>query len=136
LIHRDLKPANIFIAARGMRRDLVKILDFGLVALTGKRRNAIPRLTQEGFVQGTPGFMSPEQLRDEELDARTDLYALGCVAFWLLTGRAVFPSDTLMNELQRHLTEPPRAPSSCTARPIAAELDAVVLDLLATDRNQ
>lgn len=136
LVHRDLKPANLFIAHQGNRRDVLKILDFGLVAVTGKRRNGVARLTEQGFVQGTPGFMAPEQLRDEDLDGRTDLYALGCVAFWLLTGRAVFPAENLMAELQRHLDEDPPAPSSVTTNPVAPALDRIVVELLARSRTE
>lgn len=135
LVHRDLKPANIFIARMGCDDHVVKVLDFGLVALAGKRRTDEPgeRLTIAGFVQGTPGFMAPEQLRDEPLDRRSDVYALGCVAFWLLTGRAVFVASNLMDELRQHLDHDPPAPSTVASQPIPPPLDAIILACLARD---
>jgi hypothetical protein len=86
LIHRDVKPANIFAAQRGGLCDVVKLLDFGLVKPV--RENASTSLSQEGGISGTPLFMSPEQARGlGDLDARSDIYSLGAVAYALLTGR-------------------------------------------------
>lgn len=138
LVHRDLKPANIFLAHLGCDDSVVKVLDFGLVALAGKRRAAdsSERLTMAGFVQGTPGFMAPEQLRDEPLDGRSDIYAMGCVAFWLLTGRAVFVADNLMDELRLHLEQDPPLPSTIASQPIPPALDALIHACLARDPAQ
>ncbi len=136
LVHRDLKPANIFIARMGCDDHVVKVLDFGLVALAGKRRadeGRGERLTMAGFVQGTPGFMAPEQIRDEPLDRRSDVYALGCVAFWLLTGRGVFVASNLMDELRQHLDQDPPAPSTVASQPIPPALDAIIHACLARD---
>ena len=93
LIHRDIKPANIYVCRYGRDLDFVKVLDFGLVKLghdvDGNRTHL--QLTAAHVITGTPGYMAPEQaLGGTESDARTDLYAVGCVAFWLLTGRPVF----------------------------------------------
>ena len=89
LIHRDIKPGNVFAAQRGGLYDVVKLLDFGLVKPVGE--NASARLSQEGGISGTPLFMSPEQARGlDDLDARSDIYSLGAVAYALLTGRPPF----------------------------------------------
>lgn len=139
LVHRDLKPANIFIARMGCDDHVVKVLDFGLVALAGKRRakdDCGERLTMAGFVQGTPGFMAPEQLRDEPLDRRSDVYALGCVAFWLLTGRGVFIAPNLMDELRQHLDQDPPAPSTVASQPIPPALDTIIHACLARNPAQ
>src|SRR5262249_14532712 len=89
LIHRDIKPGNVFVAQRGGLYDVVKLLDFGLVKPVAEFRSA--RLTQEGAISGTPLFMSPEQARSlDDLDARSDIYSLGAVAYTLLSGRPPF----------------------------------------------
>lgn len=138
LVHRDLKPANIFIARLGGDDSVVKVLDFGLVALAGAKRaqSSSDRLTMAGFVQGTPGFMAPEQLRDESLDRRADIYALGCVAFWLLTGRAVFVAGSLMDELRQHLNQDPPEPAAVARQPIPPALNRLVHACLARDPDQ
>ena len=90
LIHRDLKPANIFAARRGGRYDVAKLLDFGLVQARGRRPDGAS-LSRRGPVCGTPLYMSPEQATATgTLDARSDIYALGGVAYFLLTGRPPF----------------------------------------------
>lgn len=138
LVHRDLKPANIFIARLGGDDSVVKVLDFGLVALAGAKRTPASgdRLTMAGFVQGTPGFMAPEQLRDEPLDRRADIYALGCVAFWLLTGRAVFVAGNLMEELRQHLDQEAPEPATVARQPIPPLLNRLVHACLARDPAQ
>lgn len=140
LIHRDIKPANIYLCRRGCRRDIIKVLDFGLATLTSRKAReqpaGTPRLTQAGYINGTPGFMAPEQIHDQALDHRADIYALGCVAFVLLTGKAVFPADGVMAELMRHAQEEPPAPSSVlrSAAVIPEALDQIVQACLARDR--
>ena len=84
LIHRDIKPSNIFICRLGKRTDFVKVVDFGLVKELARATQSA--LTNESAISGTPAFMAPEQVRGEEVDARTDIYGLGCLAYFLLTG--------------------------------------------------
>jgi serine/threonine-protein kinase len=135
LVHRDIKPANIFLCRYGEDYDFVKVLDFGIAKAEG-RSPSEPELTIANVIQGTPAFIAPEQaLGGVDLDARADLYATGCVAYWLLTGELVFDADTPMKILMAHANERPNAPSSRTELPIPGELDALVLSCLAKDRE-
>ncbi len=106
LVHRDIKPENIFICRRSDETDVVKVLDFGLVRLAKAPDNA--RLTAAGMVTGTPSTMAPEQALGRELDGRCDLYALGCVACWLLTGSDVFVAGSAIELLTMHINERPQ----------------------------
>jgi serine/threonine-protein kinase len=128
LIHRDVKPANIYVCRSGLRRDFVKVLDFGLVA---DRRQAAPasepRLTQEEHVIGTPEFMAPEIALGQEFDRRSDLYGLGCVAYWLLTGRPVFEGSGFFDIVSKHLHAEPDPPSRHSPAGSPPELDALIL---------
>jgi serine/threonine-protein kinase len=110
LVHRDIKPANIFAAIRGGRHDVAKLLDFGLAKpLTTVDGSQI---TQEGAITGSPLFMSPEQaIGDRDPDARSDIYALGGVLYFLLTGRAPFDDENPLKVLIAHAHEPPPPPS-------------------------
>jgi serine/threonine-protein kinase len=134
LIHRDIKPANIFLCRYGQDCDFVKVLDFGLVKTINQSPSAGLALTGENTVQGTPAFIAPEQaLGRPDVDGRLDIYAVGCVAFWLLTGKLVFTADTAMGYLTHHIhTSPPR-PSSLTELPVPGALDEVILSCLAKD---
>jgi eukaryotic-like serine/threonine-protein kinase len=141
LVHRDIKPANIFLCRYGEDCDFVKVLDFGLVKAFGEPtdgdRPEGPALTRDDRVQGTPAFIAPEQaLGEPDLDARVDIYALGCVAYWLLTGEFVFTADTTMGYLVHHIHTPPRPPSQIATTPVPRALDDVVLACLAKDRAQ
>jgi serine/threonine-protein kinase len=101
LIHRDLKPGNLYISERGGLCDFVKVLDFGLVKRVHDPRAA--QLTADHFVSGTPWYMSPEQaLGNTELDARSDLYALGAIAYHMLSGQPPFPDDNPMAVMIAH----------------------------------
>lgn len=134
LIHRDVKPANIFTCRLGPDLDFVKVLDFGLVKSTGEEAGGATALTQEGSVAGTPAFMAPEMaLGDGSVDGRADIYALGCVAYWLLTGQPVFAADTPVATLLKHVQEEPIPPSRRTELEIPEDLDAVILACLAKD---
>ncbi len=127
LVHRDIKPSNIFICRLGKRTDFVKIVDFGLVKeLAGAKQAA---LTQSATT-GTPAFMSPEQVRGEEVDARTDLYGLGCLAYFLLTGTVVFDKPSAMAMALAHLTERPDPPSARSELPVPESLARIVMTCL------
>jgi hypothetical protein len=137
LVHRDIKPANIFLCRYGIEHDFVKVLDFGLVKSLDGRAPApdpAPALTADTVIQGTPAFMAPEQaLGGATLDIRADIYATGCVAYWLLTSQYVFTADTPMGILMHHANTPATSPSSRTERPIPDALDHLVLHCLAKD---
>jgi eukaryotic-like serine/threonine-protein kinase len=133
LIHRDIKPANVYACRYGREVDFIKVLDFGLV----KRRPAeasAGELTVEEGPSGTPAFMAPEQaLGKGRVDARSDLYAVGGVAYWLLTGTLVFRGATAMETMVMKVHREPEAPSHRTELAIPPELEAIVLDCLAKD---
>jgi eukaryotic-like serine/threonine-protein kinase len=131
LVHRDLKPGNVIVAVLGGQRDVAKLLDFGLVQ--DLSAEAADRLTRTGTVLGTPAYMSPEQAAGESaLDARGDVYSLGAVAFFALSGRPPFQGKTLGQLLAAHRSEPP--PALTDLRPdVPADLAAVVARCLAKD---
>ncbi|HJL44460.1 MAG TPA: serine/threonine-protein kinase, partial [Polyangiaceae bacterium LLY-WYZ-15_(1-7)] len=129
LVHRDVKPANLYVCRLGTKVDEVKVLDFGLVALQSGGR-----LTGDDQITGTPAYLAPEVVRgDREPDERVDVYALGCVAYWLLTGELVFPGKTPFEVLYGHVEEAPTPPSERARQPIPAALEALVLECLEKD---
>jgi serine/threonine-protein kinase len=131
LIHRDVKPANLFTCRYGQDADFVKVLDFGLVKEQSVQGAESQMLTARGRIVGTPAFMAPEMaLGGGKADGRSDLYALGCVAYWLLTGSLVFEADTPMDVVVKHVRDEPSPPSAVSERPIPAELDQIVLACL------
>jgi serine/threonine-protein kinase len=131
LVHRDVKPANMFVCRLGLDLDFVKVLDFGLVKLQGPQARGAEALTVEGAFAGTPGYMPPEiALGAEPVDGRADIYALGCVAYWLLTGQRVFEGTNPMQMIVDHVRTPAVPPSKRTSRPIPAELERIVLRCL------
>jgi hypothetical protein len=131
LIHRDIKPANIFAAHRGGMHDVAKLLDFGLVKPLEDDRNL--DLTQEGSVTGSPLYMAPEQaMGDAEPDARSDVYSLGAVAYYLLTGQPPFVHDKPLKVLLAHAKEEPVPPSRLRPE-IPDDLEMVVLRCLAKE---
>jgi serine/threonine-protein kinase len=136
LIHRDIKPGNVMVCRRGGLPDVAKLLDFGLVQtaepVAAPGPGSAGRLTTEGAVLGTPSFMSPEQAAGRPLDPRSDVYSLGAMAFFLLTGKPPFERDGVMETIAAHLVEPPRPPRSVNPD-VPADLDAVVLRCLAKD---
>jgi serine/threonine-protein kinase len=134
LVHRDIKPSNIHVCRYGRQLDFVKVLDFGLVKRVGGLEDGQTQLqlTAPHEISGTPAFMAPEQvLGGPDTDARTDVYAVGCVAFWLLTGRTVFRGSTVMEVLMQHARDEPPPPSRYSELPVPAALDAVILRCLA-----
>jgi hypothetical protein len=130
LVHRDIKPANIHLGRVGCRQDFVKVLDFGLVK-TAAGGAAQSLATIEGVIMGTPAYMAPEMARGDNVDGRADLYALGCVAYYLLTGDQVFSGDTVLKVITQHLQAVPVPPSKRTELPIPATLEHLVLACLA-----
>jgi serine/threonine protein kinase len=130
IVHRDIKPENVFLIHRGTEKEFVKLLDFGVakVAAGGGKDTA------QGTVTGTPEYMAPEQGQAGTIDQRSDIYALGCVMYHMLTGGPPFAGGTIVQIITRHLTETPMPPS--LRRPdltISAEMDAVVMRALEKD---
>jgi serine/threonine-protein kinase len=136
LVHRDIKPANIFLCRYGEEYDFVKVLDFGIVRAARDAADASRVHTREDMVRGTPAFIAPEQAMGGDVDGRADIYATGCVAYWLLTGQLVFAAETPMGLLVQHAKTPPTRPSARTDQPIPAALDDLVLSCLAKDPAQ
>jgi serine/threonine-protein kinase len=131
IIHRDIKPANIYLCRRALDHDVVKILDFGLVRrVVSDTAGAWATVTRADLIAGTPAYLAPEITMGGVVDGRADLYALGCVAFWLLTGRLVFQTDTVTAMLVAHAQAPPPRPSCFAPLPVPEALDQLVLDCL------
>jgi eukaryotic-like serine/threonine-protein kinase len=131
LIHRDIKPANIHVGRVGLRHDFVKVLDFGLVKSVLPSAAEDSMATAAGLTPGTPAYMAPELALGEPYDGRADLYALGCVAYYLLTAQLLFDASSGFQMIAKHIQETPVPPSQRTELPVAPELDAVVLACLA-----
>ena len=135
LIHRDIKPANVYLCRRAFQCDFVKVLDFGLVKYYSSAEvEQQLALSRTGVVAGTPSFMAPEMVMgDRAIDGRADIYALGCVAYWMLTGVLVFEATSVGAMMVAHAQSTPVPPSDRTELAIPAELEAVVLRCLAKD---
>jgi serine/threonine-protein kinase len=132
LTHRDIKPGNVMICERGGVPDVAKLLDFGLV-LSPVNEAGGEKLTQDGMVTGTPAYLSPEQADGrDDVDVRSDIYSLGAVAYFLLTGQPPFAGRSVMNTLAAHLYEKPE-PFSVRRPDVPADLEAVVLRCLAKE---
>ena len=127
LIHRDIKPANIFTCAMGMARDFVKVLDFGLVKQV--MTDGSTSLTAEGAIPGSPAFLPPEAAKGD-MTAKADVYALGCVAYWLLTANYVFNGVTALEMMVGHVHMQPKPLSERTHQKIPEDLEKLVLDCL------
>jgi tRNA A-37 threonylcarbamoyl transferase component Bud32 len=133
IVHRDLKPENVMLLRRDTERDFVKVLDFGIAKImeddgTDQRQ----ALTKTGMVLGTPQYMSPEQIRGEKVDARSDIYSTGVIVYQMLTGAPPFSSATPMGLLTKHLTDqpPPFAQMNPTIQ-VPPELERLVMQMLA-----
>jgi serine/threonine-protein kinase len=136
LVHRDIKPANVFLCRYGEEYDFVKVLDFGIVGAVHDPADTTPVETGENAIQGTPAFMAPEQAQGIKVDGRADIYAAGCLAYWLLTGQFVFTAESPVALLLQHAGVTPRPPSARTDLPIPAALNELVLSCLAKDPAQ
>ena len=133
LVHRDIKPANIMLNRRGGEPDVVKVLDFGLVKAMDDQKQA--GLTQQASLTGTPLYMSPEAIQmPNSVDARSDLYAVGAVGYFLLTGQPVFEAESVVDLCQKHVATPPVPPSERVRTPIPPELEARLLACLEKSR--
>ncbi len=134
LVHRDIKPGNIFLCRYGQEYDFVKILDFGLVKQTHRADSQDLNLTKIGSTYGTPNFLSPEMAMGRgDIDGRSDLYSLGCVAYWLLTGLPVFQGKTSLEVAAMHLKDTPLPPSQLSEFEIPPALEDAILACLAKD---
>lgn len=131
LVHRDIKPANVMINRRGSEPDVVKVLDFGLVRALDDAKQA----QQSGGLAGTPLYMSPEAIQTPELvDGRSDLYAVGAIGYYLLTGQPVFNAGTLVELCQRHVDCVPDSPSQRLGHEITPLLESAILSCLEKQR--
>jgi serine/threonine-protein kinase len=132
MIHRDIKPANIYVCRVGTRVDYVKVLDFGLVKTFTNLGEV--SLTMKGATVGTPAFLAPETVKgDGAIDGRADIYSLGCVAYWMLTGTHVFTGTTIRELFRSHVGTAPTPPSSRHELPVPPSLDKIVLQCLEKD---
>jgi serine/threonine-protein kinase len=133
LVHRDIKPSNIYVCRVGLQYDFVKVLDFGLAKDYRRQDDTVTEVSL-GHTSGTPAYMAPEViLGDAQIDDRADIYALGCVAYFLLTGHLVFEAETPMKTLVRHVHDAPMPPSQRTELPVPSALDALILRCLEKD---
>ena len=136
IIHRDLKPDNVMLSTRGRQKDVVRVLDFGIAKLRDEGRATQAAMTQAGDMLGTPQYMAPEQIRAEQIDGRTDVYALGCMLYEMITGRMPFEGATVLAILSKHLTETPVAPSQRrTDLQIPPHIDQLVMAAVSKDPN-
>jgi serine/threonine-protein kinase len=134
MVHRDIKPTNLFTCRLGIQYDFIKVLDFGLVRTEPGEGQS--RMTMDGATTGTPAFMAPEMATSsDEVDGRVDIYGLGCVAYFLLTGSLVFDEKTALAMALAHLQKPPVPPSQRTELPIPASLERIVMKCLEKRRE-
>jgi serine/threonine-protein kinase len=132
LVHRDIKPSNIFTCRLGLAVDFVKVLDFGLVKAMGDGGRESTLLTAPDSTTGTPAYIAPETVRGDRVpDHRVDIYTLGCVGYWLLTGRLVFQAANAIQLMYQHANAVPVPPSQRSELEIPAALDRVILACLA-----
>ncbi len=131
IIHRDVKPDNLFVTTAGGERDFVKVLDFGVAKLAAAPETG--ELTVEGRLIGTPAYVSPEVAMGESADMRSDVYSLGTVIYYLITGTQPFPAANVAAQLTAQINQEPQPPSARLGRPIPADLEKVVLRCLVKD---
>jgi eukaryotic-like serine/threonine-protein kinase len=133
IVHRDLKPENVLITRTTGGRDYAKVLDFGLAKLDQRA----PTRETDRHIVGTPYFMAPEQIRGDEVDARTDIYSFGALMFELLTGQHLYTGSTAVGVLTKHLTADPDAPSMRAPKMgIPPDVDHLCRKALARDPSQ
>lgn len=133
LVHRDIKPANVMLNRRGCESDVVKVLDFGLVKAVDT--NQVREMTHGGSLTGTPLYMSPESIQAPmTVDARSDIYAVGAVGYFLLTGQPVFEADSISDLCQKHLDAVPVAPGKRAKVVVSSQVEDVILGCLHKSR--
>jgi Serine/threonine protein kinase len=132
MVHRDVKPSNLFACRMGLKVDYVKVLDFGLVK--NDLRHEELHITSAGTVSGTPAFIAPESVAGiASVGPPADVYALGCVAYWLLTGHYVFQAANPTMMMMQHLQATPVPPSLRSPKPIPADFEQLILRCLAKE---
>jgi len=132
LVHRDVKPSNIYVCRVGLHFDFVKVLDFG-IAKDHRPGSSQDTMLTKHVIVGTPAYIAPEAILGEDIDLRADIYALGCVAYFLVTGQLVFEADTSMKVLVQHVQDPPVPPSQRSEIEVPPDLDALILRCLEKD---
>jgi serine/threonine-protein kinase len=133
LVHRDVKPSNIFACRMGLRVDYVKVLDFGLVKQDPQRAPEQVHITNAGSISGTPAFMAPEAVEGKNVGPAADVYALGCLAYWLVTGENVFKAANSTMMMMQHLQSAPVPPSSKSPQPLPPDFEQIIMQCLAKD---
>jgi serine/threonine-protein kinase len=136
MVHRDIKPANIYACRAGLEYDFAKVLDFGLVKPPESGSAHDAKLTADSVTTGTPAYMPPEVALGRDVDPRADLYALGCVAYWLVTGELVFQGDSPVEVVIQHAQNQPVPPSRRTEYEIPESLDEIILWCLEKEPGQ
>jgi serine/threonine-protein kinase len=134
LVHRDVKPANLFVCRLGSEYDFIKVVDFGVVSRHASETTS--QITTAGMILGTPAFLAPELVASPNFDGRADIYALGCVAFWLLTGRPPFEASDPVSILLHHAQTAPSPPSTMCEEVIPPQMDELILECLAKDPSR
>ena len=135
LVHRDIKPANVMLNRRGCEPDIVKVLDFGLVKAIDQNDQEKP--TGRGMLTGTPLYMSPESIQAPmTVDASTDIYAVGAIGYFLLTGHPVFDAAGIAELCQKHIEEVPVPPSERAKIDISAQLEDAIMSCLEKARSK
>lgn len=134
LVHRDIKPANLFACRYGTQLDFIKVVDFGLVKAFAGMDADPSHLTEHDAAVGTPRFMAPEvAVAPTSVDGRADIYSLGCVGYWLLTGTPVFDAESVMAVIVKHVRDAPEPPSRRTKLEIPAALEQLIMKCLNKD---
>ncbi|MFT3921748.1 MAG: protein kinase [Myxococcales bacterium] len=136
IVHRDLKPDNILLTQRGGQDDFVKVLDFGIAKISASEDDRSTKLTQQGMMVGTPPYMSPEQFSGDGIDARSDIYSLGVIAYEMLTGRLPFDARTPWEWASKHLTAEPAPLRSPTSAGITGKRSQAIQRALAKRPDQ
>lgn len=135
VVHRDLKPGNIFITQPPDQPDFVKVLDFGIAKLSCNVDDTESNLTQKGQVLGSPRYMSPEQCLGQTLDARSDIYSLGCVMYQAISGQTPFNGEHALAILYKQVNEAPHALGEMVPFGLSHRIESVVLKCLAKKRE-